>query len=384
MRTFTDQVQQVADSFTEDNLVLRVGRQARAAVRAAYRDIATRQRWNYLLKPSLVNTVAPFNTGTVQFTYATRTMTLTGGTWPAWAQSGILQINRNQYAVKIMVDSTHLIMDPLQMPSGDLPSGTGFVLVQMQYPLPSDFVEVRALVEIERLWYITYKAPEDMLRRQQMWFAPSEILFYTIVGGLNGAMNLLISPPPASAKTYTLLYQGRPRLLSLTGMQGPFRTGRATFTSGSQVVNFSGGTVLPQNIEKCVLRIGTSTLEPSSEIDDFPYLEEHVVLERNSDTQLTMYDAAGANYTNYLFTLDDPIDIEPVSMLTLFDRMCEHNLNKLMQTDVQRLAYSARQETDAYRLAIGADSRLIPSALTAPGMTDLYDGFWSVTPHGPM
>lgn len=377
MRTFSDQVLQVQDTMTISSDKQRLGRLARAAVRGAYLDIGNRERWNYLLKREQLNTVAPYSTGTIQYTAATRTVVLTGGTFPIWSQSGVMLINHNIYAISIMVDSTTLILQDGRCPVVDLDAGTGFILAQTNYDLPSDFVELRALIEIERLWPIVYLPPEEMLARTQLWFSPSEILFFTVIGGSNGKMQILISPPPASAHTYDFLYQGRPRLLGLPGVYGNGST--LTTTVGSPIVTFAGGS-LPTNIAGCVLRIGTAKQLPQGPTNDFPYVEEHVVLEWNSSTQLTLETPATFTNTAVQFTLDDPIDIEPVSMLTYFDRMCETRMFRLHQSSIDRIAFADRAELNAYRLAIQSDARLAPKVLQGlSGYTTLADGFWGVS-----
>lgn len=376
MRTFTDQVNQLQDTMTISATVGRLARLSRAAVRSAYVDIGNREAWNYLLKRTQVNTVAPYTAGSVQFTQSTGSIVLTGGTFPTWAREAVLLINRNIYAVQQRIDGTHLVLQPGRMPSTDLPAGTSYQLTQTNYDLPPDYIELRALIETERLWPIKYMPPEEMLARNQIWYAPSEILFYTVVGGSNGRMQLQFCPSPASARTYDMLYQGTPRPF---GLRGIYQTGSATTVAGSPVVNFTGG-VLPTNIAGCVFRASSTNVAPDGLTGDNPYVEEHVILQWNSATQATLVEPATFSAT-VGFTIDDPIDIEPISMLTYFDRMCESRLFRLHQSAAAVMGIAESAELAAYRKAVAADARLIPKAMQGlGGYGSIMDGFWSVTP----
>lgn len=378
MRTFGDQFVQLSDTITADQSVGRIARMLRAAIRSAYLDIASRESWNYLLKRTQINTITPYCSGSVAFTESTGIITLTGGTWPSWAKSAQLLINRNVYQVQQSIDSTHLLMLPGRQPDADLPSGTAYILVQQVYPVPDDFVELRQLIELERLWPISYLAPEDMLARMQVWFAPTSILFYSILGGSNGLMDLMFSPPPDTGRTYDMFYQARPRLFVLPQ---PYSQGSCTTSSGSPNVTIVGGS-LTTNMAACVFRTGTVSTLPTGVTGDDPYVEEHVIQSVTSTTTFTCEDNLVYSGSGVLYTIDDPIDLEPVSMMTLMDRMCETRLFRFMQPDARTMSDAYETELTAWEAARAADRRLIPRALQGwNGLASLDQGFWGVTPH---
>ncbi len=379
MRTFSDQMKQLADSLAIDDLTDRLSRLVKGAVRQCYNDIGTRHPWKYFVRWKLINLTPPYSDGTVGYTAATRTLTLTGGTWPDWTGLGVVLLNRNVYQVERVVDSTHLILKSEQCPVDDVDAGTAYTLAQTAYDLPADFLGLRALLELERLWAVGYLSPEELLARSQLWFYPGAVFFYTIMGGANGRLQLVWSPPPSEARTFTVLYQAKPRPFTLTA---PYSSGTITTVAGSATVTIAGGT-LPQNIEGCICRVGTSTKPPDPLTGDNPYVEEFVIKSRVSDTQFTVSTAAVYSSSACLYEIDDPIDITWDPLLTYFDAMCEARTLQRHQADVGRIGFADRMERQAYVKAMEADDRFTPRALQARGVPNsLYDLFFGVTPHG--
>ena len=230
MQSFGDQIQQLKDSFTFDSNKERIGRLAKTAVARAYADISAKSTWNYLRRRTQINTVAPYSTGTVGFNATTRYLTLTGGTWPVNAVNGELLINRNVYGIQRRVSDTVLQLLPDRCPATDLASLTTYAWVQSTYVLPREFVELRGITEIERLWNVTYMSPEMMLARAQLWYTASNSLFYTILGVAGGRMTIQFQPPPSFARTFDIIFQSKPRIPTLTQ---PYSTGTVATTAGS-------------------------------------------------------------------------------------------------------------------------------------------------------
>lgn len=373
--TFSDTVQSLSDSMTIGSTVDRLGRQTRGAIRSAYRDIASRLQWNYLMRRSQVVTVAPYETGTVTYVASTRTMTLTGGAFPAWAASGQILLSRNVYKVERYVSSTVLILLAGRCPVDNVTSATTYKLVQCEYNLPDDFAELRQIVELGRIWHVQFIPPEQMLTRTQLWFTPSDLLCYTVLGNGNGRMCIQFSPPPATARTYDVLYQARPRPFALNS---PYSTGAITTTAASTTVILTGG-VWPLNAAGAVFRVGTTIKSPEGETGDLPAVEEHLVLSRVSDTNLLLGTPAVNTGSALKYTLDDPIDLEPMSMMTLFQRMCESRMLRTHQADMNRMSVAEAAELQALRMAMQADSRLLPKLMNGTGPNSLHDMLFGAT-----
>lgn len=65
--------------------------------------------WSFLRPVADVSTTAPYATGTI--TIASGVVTLTGGTFPSWAASGVLEVNDNYYSVDSRDSNTQITLD---------------------------------------------------------------------------------------------------------------------------------------------------------------------------------------------------------------------------------------------------------------------------------
>jgi len=65
--------------------------------------------WSFLHPVADVTTTAPYATGTI--TIAAGVVTLTGGTFPTWAASGVLKVNNHYYSVASRGSSTQITLD---------------------------------------------------------------------------------------------------------------------------------------------------------------------------------------------------------------------------------------------------------------------------------
>lgn len=380
MRTFSDMVAQLSDSFIIQSNKDRVERLSYIAVRSCYQDFGSRANWNYLRRPYQINTTGFQETGTIGYVAATKTLTLTGATWPSWILNGEFLINRNIYRVQTVVDSTHVILDSNQSPVIDIDSGTAYVLVQSEYPLPTDFIQLRGITEIERLWNLAWISPEELLARQQIWYYPTNSIFYTIMGGKNGNLIIKFNPPPSFARTLNIIYQAAPRTPLLLK---PFTNGTCAATSTQNTVTItssSGGPTVPTSLTGCVFRLG-STIVPEGPFTDNPPVEEHVIASVSGNT-LTLQDAMQSSPTAARFSIDDPIDIHLLSGQSYFDRMCEARLLRLHMADSRKVADAEAAENRARLDAMAQDSLLNPNSVSASvratGMNEQLLGMVSV------
>lgn len=380
MQSFGDQIQQLKDSFTFDSNKERIGRLAKTAVARAYADISAKSTWNYLRRRTQINTVAPYSTGTVGFNATTRYLTLTGGTWPVNAVNGELLINRNVYGIQRRVSDTVLQLLPDRCPATDLASLTTYAWVQSSYVLPREFVELRGITEIERLWNVTYMSPEMMLQRAQLWYTASNSLFYTILGVAGGRMTIQFQPPPSFARTFDIIFQSKPRIPTLTQ---PYSTGTVATTAGSTTVTLSGSTWPAGLAAGCLFRLG-NTAPPTGLVGDNPYVEEHLVSYVTDSTHLELVDAMGTTASGVKYCVDDPIDIEGMSMQSYFDRLCEANLMILHQSGADKIAQARQIAYDAMVEAKGMDSRLDPAAVANSCIvTGVNEAMMGMVTNGP-
>lgn len=363
MITFNDQIAQLSASFTFTPDKLRLGLLAKKAVSSCYTEIGAKSSWNYLRRTTLINTIASYQTGTIQYDAVTRTLTLTDGVWPLNAVDSEVLINRNIYEVQKRVDNTHLILLAGNCPIADIPSGTTYAIAQTQYLLPREFAELRGITETAQLWNVTYVSPEVMLAQSQWWSTPTQPWYFTILGaGGAGRMYMQFLPPPNVALTFSVLFQSKPRVPVLTGM---YSTGAVTATIAGTTVTLAGG-AFPKNLDRgCVFRLG-NTAVPTGEYGENPYVEEHLIASRTSDTVIELMSPMESSVTGIRYSVDDPIDLEQMSMQSYFDRYCEARLLRLHQSDRKTIVEAEQAASNALKDAQAMDSRLNPSSNFSP------------------
>lgn len=379
MFTFNDAQQQLADSFTFNVGKDRLGRLARKAVTSAYSDLGAKSAWNYLRRTTLINTIAGYQTGTIEYVAATRTLILTDGVFPMNSVASEVLINRNIYRVQKRVDNTHLILLEGNCPVQDIVAGTSYVVVQTQYILPPDWLELRGITETAQLWNVVYVPPEVMLAMSQWWSSPTQPWYYTIIGaGGAGRMYIQFLPPPNVNLTFSVIYQAKPRVFT---MNGQYSQGRVATTSGSTTVTLTGG-VFPSGVSRgCVFRLGDEAV-PTGVYGDTPYIEERLVATRTSDTEIELQDPMDTTASNACYAVDDPVDIEPTSMQSYFDRLCEARLLRLHQAT--RTSIQEAEQAAAFALKEGQamDSRMNPSANVNPILANIPTAlFYSAQVH---
>jgi hypothetical protein len=72
------------------------------------RRVYSAHNWSFLRPVADVTTTAPYTTGTI--TVAAGVVTLTGGTFPAWAASGVLKVNNRYYSVATRDSNTQITL----------------------------------------------------------------------------------------------------------------------------------------------------------------------------------------------------------------------------------------------------------------------------------
>lgn len=102
--TFQDVLDHLTDFFDADNAG-RHGRVKRRATIEAWLDLYQLFDWTHLSKTGQIITSAAYGTGTVEYVHSSRTLTLTGGTWPADILSRRILISNVTYPVESRTSS---------------------------------------------------------------------------------------------------------------------------------------------------------------------------------------------------------------------------------------------------------------------------------------
>jgi hypothetical protein len=129
-------------------------------INARYREILDKFDWSRLVKTSTIQTVAPYDTGTVAVVEGSNAVTGSGTTWTA-AMTGrqFRAAGRSEFYAFTRTGNTTGTLDRVY--EGDDASGVGYKIFQPYYALPSD---LRVLESIK-----VPQAGRDLDQRNREW-----------------------------------------------------------------------------------------------------------------------------------------------------------------------------------------------------------------------
>lgn len=119
------------------------------------RRVYSAHNWSFLRPLADVTTTAPYATGTI--TIASGVVTLTGGTFPSWAASGLLKVDKKYYSVASRDSNTQITLNAT---SATLATASSYQLARPEIPLDATF---DAVANDSDLTY--YPSPEN-------WYPP--------------------------------------------------------------------------------------------------------------------------------------------------------------------------------------------------------------------
>lgn len=346
MRLFSDQKKLLLTTYQGSGALIGDAL-AEEAINQAYRKLAGCHPWSYLHRRAQITTVAPQSTGTVAFNSSTNVLTLTGATWPTWATHGILIIKSNVYAVQNILSSATVSLVATRRPQADIASGTSYVLAQIEYPLPVDFLRMEDLITVGNVWVTREIEPGSLLQTERIFYNPARPWMYMVRGSTYypGQMAIEFAPPPDAAYTFDISYFAMPRQRTLPR---PYVSGTVS-VSGTAVTGTN--TAFTQSMVGCRLRQGTADSIPDGEYGPTGSTSENTIASVTNATSLTLVDA-GATSSNVMFMIDDPIDVERVSLDEAFCRICEYEFASLTRDDKR-----AEKEGDMIRALQNARAR---------------------------
>lgn len=125
-------------------------------------DSSRVHKWSFLSPPYSMSLNAAYSVGTVQITAGV--VTLTGGTFPAWAASGMLMINGMDYSVATYTNGNSITLTDTSKTFSGL---TKYTLHQDDYALPdnfSSFVGPITFNQVDNSWFRVELIGEGRIR----------------------------------------------------------------------------------------------------------------------------------------------------------------------------------------------------------------------------
>lgn len=362
LTTYQDLVDHLSDyvgSATGDDTI----RYCRRAVQDAYNHFSVLHNWSYLYSRGRVTTVAPQTIGTIQYTNSTKTVTLTGNTWPAWVVQGVVVINNIPYSISSNPTSTTIILPDQNNPGADIPAGTSYTLYQDSYLLPIDFVSCDEIMNINFGLRLTFEHPATWLTFQRIYRGPATPRIYSITGspGYVGVMDVRFFPPPDNIYFMDFIYKRRPRQLNNVLIS----SGTVSTVSGSATIT-GAGTSWDSSLVGSSIRFSVqgNNVIPTGPSGENPFFIERTVASVISSTSLTVDVDPSYSATGLSYAISDPVDIEEGAMLNFMLRLCEKQLRisrRIKSTPEEIADYQASKEEameadcrSSMRQAVGA------------------------------
>lgn len=181
--------------------------------------------WSFLRPLADVSTTAPYVTGTI--TIAAGVVTLTGGTFPAWAASGLLQVNNRYYSVASRGSDTQITLDSTSV---TVAAAASYKLARPEIPLDATFDAVANDSDLNYYpspdcWYPPVKWRHDSTIRQlegnnpeierPVFYSVRTVTFDPTVGSRKV---LALYPTPDQVYTLRVPMILRPVLLDATNL----------------------------------------------------------------------------------------------------------------------------------------------------------------------
>ena len=366
------------------------------AIQSALRELVNSHQWLYYYTHGRIQGRGFYTTGTIKFEVSSGSnpnlVTLTGGTWPVWANLGSLRtgsVTTNNlantglgtviYSVDQIIDSTHLTLQSNLAPIADIAAGTSFTLFLDEYDLPSDFVNTDQGFADVSWGGMEYVHPNKWLQVNRYYQSYSNTpRFYTIFGSSKSPNRMAwrIFPFPDSDRTLDFVYKRRPRQPT----RDSYTTGTAiTDAVGAPSLVYGNGTNWTIDMVGSVIRLSSAATFPTGWSGSNVYVMERNIVKVNSTTQLTVDDVATQSLSNVAYRISDPVDMEETAMLEAFFRCVEKHI--AMMRNMKDAPMRAAMYEQALLYAKDADSRSF--ATRVAGVGGPYRARLAQMPRGP-
>jgi len=351
----------------------------RTSIRQALRIVSAEHNWPYYHDYLHITTNETYTTGTIAYTASTRAVVLTSGTWPVWAEQGVLIIDSKHVRVQTRTNGTNLVVRADDAPVDDY-TGT-YTLYQYQFTLDTDYnIYKVGKVQVDQSNWIEYVPPsifETDIKRQWLttggrprWFTISRDI-------ANVGQNLLsLWPYPTTELRCRLGYVRHPKdIRNWSESSGTVTTALSTAVSGSE-------TLFTQRHVGSVIRTYSDRINlPTSADGRYPPVDESVVKTVTDSTNLVTASALTTAAADVSYVISDILDVDNTIMYEVIAyaarlelarlRSMEPKLVQVHIDNYERMLYLAKAQTanaDSIRVAGSFRS----GNLGWPGLWDSY------------
>lgn len=181
-----------------------------------------KHEWSFLKPVTSLTTSAPYSTGTVAVTNASTTVTLSSGTFPTWAASGVFSHNNVSYTIATRDSSTQITLDVAF--AGTTATGQSYSVTQEDYDLPNNFGGIMGSVSFSanQAYHEIPIIGENRIREMRQVYTTSYIPQWAAVRAMSATgttgqrWEMLFFPAPDAAYTLSYRYSVLQDALSVT------------------------------------------------------------------------------------------------------------------------------------------------------------------------
>lgn len=300
MRTYTDAISAVIRAIRGHGYVASLD-VVKSGVCSGMNNFFLAAHWTRYKTTTAVHCHAPQTSGTVSYDASTMTASLTGASFPAWAD-GCAIVIRGEYGriAEVLSPSTARLMFG---PDSDK-TGASYVLYHDRVKLPADAVSVMA-VNSRLQSHLSTVSPE----RLQAWEVESVVSgvpYAVAVESASDGRYLRFWPYPGQKMTYYIMYRRSPGMLLYTGREEQDYAGLVN-VAGDAV---SGtGTAFHSGMVGLVFRVSRNTELPTGIDGSNPYAGESLVSAVTSSTAMQLRDAIG-NWSGRKYCVASLLDVD--------------------------------------------------------------------------
>lgn len=335
----------------------------RMAIRSAMRLVSAEFVWPYYCDYLHLNTQESYTTGTITYTASTRSVSLSGGTWPSWAGYGSLIIDDLHARVDAVSSTTDLTVIANDAPVDDF---TGeFTLYQYQFQInATSNIYKFGKAQVDQANWLDYVNPamfETDVRKQYL-VSGGRPRYFTVSRDFRNSGRQLFSlwPYPTTEMRIRMGYVRHPADILIWS----YETGKIALTAADETVTGTD-TVFTANMVGCLLRSGSDIVNVPTDADGaFPAVNEAVIASYTSATSLELAEAAATTQAEASVCISSLLDFDYNTMteLVLYKarlelckiRKMEAQLRQQYEQDYAQALYAAKCQasvSDSVRVA---------------------------------
>lgn len=294
---------------------------ARRALHDALRDWPQLHRWNWYKTLGRLNLYKSYSTGLVTYDASLFRVTLSGGTFPAWAGTAQVRVGNVVARVVSRDSNTQLTLDPSLTFSAAITTGAAYRVFLDRYQLPSNFSAI--LTPLREDWWggLQYETASGYLwgnRGDDYTGVPRA---FTILPDpyVVGRFCLLVTPYPDDDRTLDFVY-----LRTMRTVRYDVNTAAGTVTlTGAAVAGV--GTAFKADMVGSVMRFGDDATSPELVPHLLPAHESKITAVASA-TAATVEDAVASPLVGVGYSISDPLEMDLTSMATAFQWLATRTL----------------------------------------------------------